>query len=101
MCRITGGLAAYKALDAIVTASVVLAIAFIDELVRGLANDPPILLADEKARTIFNGLRPEKVEHAIRLTDVRHEVFDGDILTHGRVVYPDRLLVDETVFNAR
>lgn len=61
----------------------------------------PVLLGDEKAKTIFNGLRPEKVEHAIRLTDVRHEVFEGDILTHGRVTYPDKLLVDETVFNAR
>lgn len=61
----------------------------------------PVLFGDEKAKTIFNGLRPEKVEHAIRLTDVRHEVFDGDILTHGRVTYPEKLLVDETVFNAR
>jgi diaminohydroxyphosphoribosylaminopyrimidine deaminase/5-amino-6-(5-phosphoribosylamino)uracil reductase len=61
----------------------------------------PVLFGDEKAKTIFNGLRPEKVEHAIRLTDIRHEVFDGDILTHGRVAYPDKLLVDETVFNAR
>jgi len=66
-----------------------------------LAYHAPVLFGDEKAKTIFNGLRPEKVEHAIRLTDVRHEVFDGDILTHGRVTYPDRLLVDETVFNAR
>lgn len=66
-----------------------------------LAYHAPVLFGDEKAKTIFNGLRPEKVEHAIRLADVRHEVFDGDILTHGRVTYPDRLLVDETVFNAR
>jgi diaminohydroxyphosphoribosylaminopyrimidine deaminase/5-amino-6-(5-phosphoribosylamino)uracil reductase len=61
----------------------------------------PILFGDEKAKTIFNGLRPERVEQAIRLTEVRHEVFDGDVLTHGRVAYPDKLLVDETVFNAR
>lgn len=66
-----------------------------------LAYSAPVLFGDEKAKTIFNGLRPEKVEHAIRLADVRHEVFDGDILTHGRVTYPERLLVDETVFNAR
>ncbi|MBL9209206.1 MAG: bifunctional diaminohydroxyphosphoribosylaminopyrimidine deaminase/5-amino-6-(5-phosphoribosylamino)uracil reductase RibD [Opitutaceae bacterium] len=66
-----------------------------------LAYHAPVLFGDEKAKTIFNGLRPEKIEHAIRLADVRHEVFDGDILTHGRVTYPDRLLVDETVFNAR
>jgi diaminohydroxyphosphoribosylaminopyrimidine deaminase/5-amino-6-(5-phosphoribosylamino)uracil reductase len=66
-----------------------------------LAYHAPVLFGDEKAKTIFNGLRPEKVEQAIRLTDVRHEVFDGDILTHGRVAYPDKLFVDETVFNAR
>jgi len=61
----------------------------------------PLLFGDEKAKTIFNGLRPEKIDQAIRLGDVRHEVFDGDVLMHGRVVYPDKLLVDESVFNAR
>ena len=61
----------------------------------------PILLADDKAKTIFNGLRPEKIEHAVRLTDVRHEMFDGDMLLRGRVNYPDKLLVDETVFGVR
>lgn len=61
----------------------------------------PLLFGDEKAKTIFNGLRPEKIDQAIRLGDVRHEVFDGDVLMHGRVVYPDRMLVDESVFNTR
>lgn len=61
----------------------------------------PLLFGDEKAKTIFSGLRPEKVEQAIRIGDVRHEVFEGDVLMHGRVVYPDRLLVDESVFNTR
>jgi hypothetical protein len=34
----------------------------------------------------------------VRLADVRHEAFDGDMLIHGRVTYPEKLLVDETVF---
>lgn len=66
-----------------------------------LAYHAPVLLADDKAKTIFSGMRPEKMEHAVRLADVRHEIFDGDVLMHGRVVYPDKHLVDETVFNVR
>jgi diaminohydroxyphosphoribosylaminopyrimidine deaminase / 5-amino-6-(5-phosphoribosylamino)uracil reductase len=58
----------------------------------------PVLFADDKAKTMFSGLRPEKVEQAVRLADVRHEAFDGDMLIHGRVTYPEKLLVDETVF---
>jgi diaminohydroxyphosphoribosylaminopyrimidine deaminase/5-amino-6-(5-phosphoribosylamino)uracil reductase len=61
----------------------------------------PVLLADDKAKTIFSGLRPEKMEHAVRLTDVRHELFDGDVLMRGRLSYPDKLLIDETVFGVR
>jgi diaminohydroxyphosphoribosylaminopyrimidine deaminase/5-amino-6-(5-phosphoribosylamino)uracil reductase len=61
----------------------------------------PILLADEKAKSIFGGLRPERIEHALRLTDVRHETFGEDELTRGRLVYPEKLLVDETVFSLR
>jgi diaminohydroxyphosphoribosylaminopyrimidine deaminase / 5-amino-6-(5-phosphoribosylamino)uracil reductase len=61
----------------------------------------PVLLADDKAKTIFSGMRPEKIEHAVRLTDVRHELFDGDVLMHGRVAYPDKLFVDENVFGVR
>lgn len=61
----------------------------------------PVLFADDKAKTIFSGLRPEKVEHAVRLTDVRHEAFGDDMLMRGRIVYPDKLLIDETVFSVR
>jgi diaminohydroxyphosphoribosylaminopyrimidine deaminase/5-amino-6-(5-phosphoribosylamino)uracil reductase len=61
----------------------------------------PVLLADDKAKTIFSGLRPERMEHAVRLTDVRHAAFDGDILIRGRLEYPEKLLVDETVFGVR
>jgi diaminohydroxyphosphoribosylaminopyrimidine deaminase/5-amino-6-(5-phosphoribosylamino)uracil reductase len=61
----------------------------------------PILLADDKAKSIFGGLRPERLDQALRLTDVRHESFGDDELTRGRVVYPDKMLVDETVFSVR
>lgn len=44
----------------------------------------PVLFADEKAKTMFSGLRPEKVDQAIRLADVRHEIFDGDLLIQDR-----------------
>ncbi len=79
----------------------------ISELVRArqldylLAYHAPVLFADDKAKTMFSGMRPEKPEHGVRLADVRHEVFDGDMLMHGRVVYPEKLLVDETVFGVR
>jgi diaminohydroxyphosphoribosylaminopyrimidine deaminase / 5-amino-6-(5-phosphoribosylamino)uracil reductase len=66
-----------------------------------LAYHAPVLLADDKAKTIFSGMRPEKIDHAIRLGDVRHEAFDGDVLMHGRVIYPDKILVDETVYGVR
>ena len=61
----------------------------------------PILLADDKAKSIFGGLRPERIEQALRLTDVRHETFGEDELTRGRLVYPEKMLVDETVFSIR
>jgi diaminohydroxyphosphoribosylaminopyrimidine deaminase/5-amino-6-(5-phosphoribosylamino)uracil reductase len=61
----------------------------------------PLLFADDKAKTMFAGLRPEKVEHAVRLADVRHEVFGDDSLMRGRVTYPEKLLLDETVFSLR
>ena len=61
----------------------------------------PVLFADDKGRSIFSGLRPERLEQAVRLADVRHESFGDDELMRGRVVYPEKMLVDETVFNAR
>lgn len=79
----------------------------ISELVRAkqldylFAYHAPVLFADDKAKTIFSGLRPEKLEHAVRLADVRHEAFDGDVLMRGRVVYPEKLLTDEAVFGLR
>ena len=61
----------------------------------------PLLFADEKAKSIFSGMRPERLDQAVRLVDVQHETFGDDALMRGRVVYPEKLLVDETVFRVR
>jgi diaminohydroxyphosphoribosylaminopyrimidine deaminase/5-amino-6-(5-phosphoribosylamino)uracil reductase len=58
-----------------------------------------LLFADDKAKGVFSGLRTEKMENAIRLASVRHETFGDDLLTRGRVVYPEKMFVDETVFS--
>jgi diaminohydroxyphosphoribosylaminopyrimidine deaminase / 5-amino-6-(5-phosphoribosylamino)uracil reductase len=61
----------------------------------------PMLFGDDKAKSMFTGLRPERIEQAVRLSEVRHEVFGDDALTRGRMVYPEKLLLDETVFSLR
>lgn len=58
----------------------------------------PVLLADARAKTMLTGLRTERMADAVRLADVRHSVIGDDTLTRGRVVYPERMFVDETVF---
>lgn len=58
----------------------------------------PILLADGKARPMLSGLRTERLADAVRLADVRHTLLGDDTLTRGRVVYPERMFVDEAVF---
>jgi len=59
----------------------------------------PAILADERARGFVGGLRTERVADAIRLSEVRHEIFGDDLLTRGRVAYPERIQVDEAVFS--
>jgi len=59
----------------------------------------PILFADDRAKTMFTGLRTEHLDQAVRLTEVHHEVFGDDTLTRGGVVYPPKLSVDEAVFS--
>lgn len=59
----------------------------------------PIMLGDDKAKSVYRGLRTEKLSHAIRLEKVRQEVFAEDQLMRGFVRYPSRLDVDETVFS--
>jgi diaminohydroxyphosphoribosylaminopyrimidine deaminase / 5-amino-6-(5-phosphoribosylamino)uracil reductase len=61
----------------------------------------PVLFADEKAKTMFTGLRPEKLDQAVRLSQVRNEVFGDDSLMRGKVIYPEKLLLDETAFGVR
>lgn len=59
----------------------------------------PIFMADDRAKPVFTGLRTEKLASALRLTDVHHQILGEDTLTRGRVVYPDKLQVDETAFS--
>jgi diaminohydroxyphosphoribosylaminopyrimidine deaminase/5-amino-6-(5-phosphoribosylamino)uracil reductase len=59
----------------------------------------PILFADTKAKPMLSGLRTEHLAQALRLADVRHESFGDNLLTRGRMVYPDKLQVDETTFS--
>jgi diaminohydroxyphosphoribosylaminopyrimidine deaminase / 5-amino-6-(5-phosphoribosylamino)uracil reductase len=79
----------------------------VSELVRARQLDylfsyrAPIIFADDKAKTIFSGLRPERVEHAVRLTEIQHETFGDDELLRGRLVYPEKMAIDETVFGVR
>jgi diaminohydroxyphosphoribosylaminopyrimidine deaminase/5-amino-6-(5-phosphoribosylamino)uracil reductase len=61
----------------------------------------PLLFADDKAKSIFSGLRPERLDQAVRLVDVHHEPFGEDALMRGRVVFPEKLLIDETFFGVR
>jgi diaminohydroxyphosphoribosylaminopyrimidine deaminase / 5-amino-6-(5-phosphoribosylamino)uracil reductase len=59
----------------------------------------PILLGDDRAKTVFKGLRTETLAHAVQLQSVRHTSFGPDQLMRGRVVYPEKLQVDETTFS--
>jgi diaminohydroxyphosphoribosylaminopyrimidine deaminase/5-amino-6-(5-phosphoribosylamino)uracil reductase len=59
----------------------------------------PVLLADDKAKSAYMGLRGDKLDQAVRLTDVRHDQFGDDQLMRGRVVYPPKLHIDEAVFS--
>jgi diaminohydroxyphosphoribosylaminopyrimidine deaminase/5-amino-6-(5-phosphoribosylamino)uracil reductase len=59
----------------------------------------PMILADEKAKPMFNGLRTERLINAIRLREVRNEMHGEDVLTRGLVTYPEKLFIDETTFS--
>ncbi len=59
----------------------------------------PLLFADDKAKSVLSGLRTEKLSQAVRLADLRRSVLGDDGLVRGRVVYPEKLLVDETLFS--
>jgi diaminohydroxyphosphoribosylaminopyrimidine deaminase/5-amino-6-(5-phosphoribosylamino)uracil reductase len=59
----------------------------------------PLLLADDKAKPGYLGLRSEKLDQGVRLIDVHHAAFGDDQLLRGRVFYPPKMQVDETVFS--
>jgi len=59
----------------------------------------PVLLADDRAKPMLSGLRTDKGANAVRLADVRTEALGDDALTRGRVAYPEKMFVDETVFS--
>jgi len=59
----------------------------------------PVLLADAKAPTMLNGLRTERLSEAVRLSEVRYSELGPDMLTRGRVTYPEKLSIDETAFS--
>ncbi len=59
----------------------------------------PMFFADDRAKPVMSGLRTEKIAHAIRMDSVRHEILGADVLTRGRMAYPDEFHVDETVFS--
>jgi diaminohydroxyphosphoribosylaminopyrimidine deaminase / 5-amino-6-(5-phosphoribosylamino)uracil reductase len=59
----------------------------------------PVIFGDERAKPAFAGLRTEKPSQSIRLADVRRRALGDDMLVRGRVVYPDKIQVDETLFS--
>lgn len=61
----------------------------------------PVFFADDKSKAILRGLRTETLANAIRLTSVRHEVHGDDALMRGFVTYPEKMFVDEALFNRK
>ncbi len=59
----------------------------------------PVLLADEKAKSAWRGIRAEKLAQGIHLTGVRHASFGNDQMMRGFVRYPEKLSIDETIFS--
>jgi diaminohydroxyphosphoribosylaminopyrimidine deaminase/5-amino-6-(5-phosphoribosylamino)uracil reductase len=59
----------------------------------------PLILADEKSKPTFSGLRTEHLAQGIRLQGLRLHSFGDDVLQRGRIVYPDSLHVDEARFS--
>jgi diaminohydroxyphosphoribosylaminopyrimidine deaminase/5-amino-6-(5-phosphoribosylamino)uracil reductase len=59
----------------------------------------PVILADERSKSVLSGLRTESLPRAIRLADVRRQSLGEDSLVRGRIVYPERIQIDETLFS--
>ena len=61
----------------------------------------PVLLADDRGKSIFRGLRTETLDGAIRLEQVRHESHGDDFLLRGFLKYPEKMFVDEATVNLK
>jgi diaminohydroxyphosphoribosylaminopyrimidine deaminase/5-amino-6-(5-phosphoribosylamino)uracil reductase len=59
----------------------------------------PVIFADERAKAVLGGLRTEKLAQAIRLSEVRRLTLGDDALMRGRIVYPEKVQIDETLFS--
>jgi diaminohydroxyphosphoribosylaminopyrimidine deaminase / 5-amino-6-(5-phosphoribosylamino)uracil reductase len=59
----------------------------------------PVIFGDDRARSVLVGLRTETVAQALRLSDVRRMTLGDDSLVRGRVVYPERIQIDETLYS--
>lgn len=59
----------------------------------------PMLFADDKARAVLRGFRTEKIEQALRMTDVKHGSLGDDQLMRGLTQYPEKMNIDEAIFS--
>jgi diaminohydroxyphosphoribosylaminopyrimidine deaminase / 5-amino-6-(5-phosphoribosylamino)uracil reductase len=64
-----------------------------------LAYQAPVILGDERAKSVLSGLRTETVAQALRLADVRRGTLGDDSLVRGRLVYPERIQIDEALYS--
>ena len=59
----------------------------------------PVIFADERAKSVLGGVRAEHLSQAIRLEGVQRRTLGDDSLVRGRVAYPERVQIDETLFS--
>lgn len=59
----------------------------------------PVIFADERAKAVLSGLRAEHLQQAMRLADIRRRTLGDDSLVRGRIVYPEKIQTDETLFS--
>ena len=59
----------------------------------------PLIFADERAKAVLSGLRAEHLRQAIRLEDIRRHTLGDDSLVRGRIAYPEKVQIDETLFS--
>ena len=59
----------------------------------------PVIFADERAKSVLSGLMADHLSQAIRLEDTRHHTLGDDSLVRGRIAYPQKVQIDETLFS--